>query len=91
MKIKMKNRLNEFVQSLEEHIQCKPRLALSKVAAYFSSITFIIFDVIGQTGKNCSLTPSLYHMPNIAIEETHTDIYFVIDPVIRKATRTVSS
>ena len=90
MKIDIKNRLNEFHQPLEEHIQRKLRLALSKVAAYISSITFIISDVIGQSEKHCSLTLSLYHMPNIVIEETHADIYFVIDRVIQKATRTVS-
>lgn len=93
MKIDIQNRLIDLEQSIEEHIQRKLRLALSKVAAYISSITFIISDAIGQSGKvekHCSLTLSLYHMPNIVIKETHADLYFVIDRVIQKATRTVS-
>ncbi|MCW8834107.1 MAG: HPF/RaiA family ribosome-associated protein [Colwellia sp.] len=93
MKIDIQNRLIEIEQSIEELIQRKLRLALSKMDAYISSITFIISDAIGQNGnveKHCSLTLSLYRMPNIVIEETHADLYFVIDRVIQKAARTLS-
>ena len=93
MKINIQNHLIEIEQSIEVHIQRKLRLALSRVAAYISSITFIISDAIGQNGKvekHCSLTLSLYRMSNIVIEETHADLHFVIDRVIQKATRTVS-
>jgi ribosome-associated translation inhibitor RaiA len=92
VKIDIQNRLNECDQSIEENIQRKLRLALTKIAAYISSITFIISDVIGLNGKtetHCSLTLSLYQMPNVVIDETHADLYFVIDRVIQKATRTV--
>ena len=93
MKIDIQNRLIELEQSIEVHIQRKLRLALSKMAAYISSITFIISDVMSQNGKyekHCSLTLSLYRMSNIVIEETQADLYFVIDRVIQKAARTVS-
>lgn len=93
MKIDIQNCLSEVDQSIAEDIQRRLRLALSKMTAYISSITFVISDVIGVNGKiekHCSLTLSLYHMPNIVIEETHADLYFVIDRVIHKATRTVS-
>ncbi len=91
MKIDIQNCLIELEESIEELIQRKLRLALSNVAAYVSSITFIISDADGQNGKvekHCSLTLSLYHMPNIVIEETHADLNFAIDRVIQKATRT---
>lgn len=93
MKIDIRNCLSEFDELIEEDIQRRLRLALSKMAAYISSITFIISDVIGlndKTEKHCSLTLSLYHMPNIVIEETQVDVYFVIDRVIQKATRSLS-
>lgn len=93
MKIDIQNRLTEQEQLIEVHIQQKLRLALSKMAAYISSITFILFDAIDQNGqveKHCSLTLSLYRMPNIVIEETQVDLYFVIDRVIQKATRSLS-
>lgn len=93
MKIDVQNCLSEIDQSINEHIQRRLRLALSKMAAYISSITFIISDVIDQndkTKKHCSLTLSLYRMPNIVIEETQADLYFVIDRVIQKATRSLS-
>lgn len=93
MKIDIANHLTELDQSIEELIQRRLRLALSKVAAYISSITFTISDVIDQNGKtekHCSLTLSLHHMPNIVIEETQIDLYFVIDRVIQKATRTLT-
>lgn len=93
MKIDIQNCLSEFDQSIEEHIQRALRLALSKMAANISSITFTISDVIDQNGKtekHCSLKLSLYHVPNIVIEETQVDLYFVIDRVIQKATRTLS-
>jgi ribosome-associated translation inhibitor RaiA len=92
MKIDIQNRLTEIEQSLEVQIQRKLRLALSKAAAYISSITLIISDDIDQNGKaemHCLLTLSLYRMPNIVIEENHADLNFVIDRVIQKATRTV--
>ncbi|XPF93563.1 HPF/RaiA family ribosome-associated protein [Colwellia sp. RE-S-Sl-9] len=92
MKIDIQNRLTEEEQSMEVHIQQKLRLALSKMASYISSITFILSDVVqnGKVEKHCSLTLSLYRMPNIVIEETQTDLYFVIDRVIQKATRSLS-
>ncbi len=93
MKIDIQNCLTELDQSLEEDIQRRLRLALSKMAAYISSITFIISDAIdpnGKVEKHCFLTISLYRMPNIVIEETQADLYFVIDRVIHKATRTLS-
>jgi ribosome-associated translation inhibitor RaiA len=93
MKIVLQNCLNDFDHSIEENIQRKLRLALSKMAAYISSITFMISDVIGlygKTEKHCSLTLSLYRMPKIVIEETNADINFAIDRVIQKATRSLS-
>lgn len=45
-------------------------------------------DQNGKYDKHCSLTISLYSLPNIVIEETQPDLYFVIDRVIQKATRT---
>lgn len=93
MKIDIQNRLSEYDQSIDEHIQRKLRLALSKGAAYISSITFTLSDVIdesGKTEKHCSLKLSLYHMTNIVKEETQGNLYFVIDRVIQKATRTLS-
>ena len=93
MKIDIQNCLSELDQSIEEDIQLKLRLALSKMAAYISCITFIISENIspnGNTEKHCSLTWSLYRMPNIVIEETQVDLYFVIDRVIQKATRSLS-
>ena len=93
MKIDIQNRLSEVEKSLEYDIQRRLRLALSKVAPYISSITFVISDAIGpdsKAEKHCSLTLSLYHMPNIVIEETQVDLYFVIDRVIQKATRSLS-
>ncbi|UUO25157.1 hypothetical protein FGD67_19540 [Colwellia sp. M166] len=93
MKIDIQNCLSELDQSIEEDIQLKLRLALSKMAAYISCITFIISENIspnGNTEKHCSLTLSLYRMPNIVIEETQVDLYFVIDRVIQKATRSLS-
>ena len=93
MKIDIQNHLIEFDQSIEVHIQQKLRLALSKTAAYISTITFVISDVIDNNGKvekHCSLTLSLNRMPNIVIEETQVDLYFVIDRVIQKATRSLS-
>lgn len=93
MKIDIQNCLSEIDQSLEEHIQRVLRLALSKMASYILSINFTISDVIdqdGKTEKHCSLTLSLYHMPNIVTEETHADLYFVIDRVIQKASRALS-
>ncbi|MEW6996925.1 HPF/RaiA family ribosome-associated protein [Colwelliaceae bacterium BS250] len=93
MKIDIQNRLSEVEKSLEYDIQRRLRLALSKVAPYISSITFVISDSIGpdsKAEKHCSLTLSLYNMPNIVIEETQVDLYFVIDRVIQKATRSLS-
>jgi ribosome-associated translation inhibitor RaiA len=93
MKIDIQNCLTELDQTIEERIQRRLRLALSKVDAYISSITVIISDVIGLNGKtekHCLLTLTLYRMPNIVIEETHADLYFVIDRVIQKAARTIS-
>jgi len=93
MKIDIQNCLSELDQSIEEDIQRKLRLALSKMTAYISCITFIISENIspnGKTEKHCSLTLSLYRMPNIVIEETQVDLYFVIDRVIQKATRSLS-
>lgn len=90
MKIDIQNRLIELEESIEELIQRKLRLALSKVAACVSSITFVVSELVSQNGKVekcCSLTLSLYHMPNIVIEETHADLNFAIDRVIQKATR----
>jgi hypothetical protein len=83
--------LSKLDHSTEEYIQRKPKLALSKMAAYISSITFIISDVIGLNGKtkkHCSLT--LSRIQNTVIEETHADFNFVIDRVIQKINRSVS-
>jgi hypothetical protein len=52
MKIDIQNRLTEIEQSLEVQIQRKLRLALSKAAAYISSITLIISDDIDKNGKS---------------------------------------
>lgn len=93
MKINIQNDLNDSDKSLEEDIQRKLRLALSKVATNISSITFSVSDVIGQSGKydnQCSIVISLHNMANIVIEETQPDLYFCIDRVIQKATRTIS-
>ena len=93
MKIDIQNRLSEQEESTQEHIQRKLRLALSKIAAYVSSITFTISDGGLQNDKvekHCSLTLVLYNMPNIVVEETHADINFAIDRVIQKATRTAT-
>ncbi|WP_440873789.1 hypothetical protein [Thalassotalea sp. PLHSN55] len=93
MKIAIENGLTEYDSSMEEHIQRKLRLALSKMAANISTITFTINEVVDQQGqveKHCLLLLSLYQMPNIAIEETQADLAFVIDRVIQKATRALS-
>ena len=93
MKIHVQNCLNEQDQSIEDHIKRRLRLGLSKVAANISSITFSLSGVIGLDGKNenyCLLTLSPYQLPNIVIEETQPDLYFCIDRVIQKATRTVA-
>ncbi len=93
MKIAIENNLSELDPSIEEHIQRKLRLALSKMAANISAITFTLSDVVDQNGKtekHCLLTLSLYRMPNIVTEETQVDLCFVIDRVIQKATRTLT-
>lgn len=93
MKIDIQNHLIEIEQSLDVHIQRSLRLAFSKMAAYISSITFILSDVVdqdGKTKKHCLLTLTLYRMPTIVIEETHVDLHFVINRVIQKATRIVT-
>jgi len=70
MKIEVQNGLTEFDKSIDELIQRRLRLALSKMS-----------------DKYCSLTLSLYNIPNIVTEETQVDLLFVIDRVIQKATR----
>lgn len=93
MKITIQNGLNEFDHSIEEHIHRKLRLELSKMAANISTISFVISEAIGiggETENHCSLTLSLYGMPNLVIEETNADLYFAIDRVIQKTTRSLS-
>lgn len=93
MKIDIQICLSGLDQSIEQDIQRKLRLALSKMAANISSITFIVSENIDSNGKNekhCLLTLSLYRMTNIVIEERQADLHFVIDRVIQKAARSLS-
>lgn len=93
MKIDIQNNLVEIDQALEANIQRKIRLALSKMESNISSITVKISDVEGRNGsfdKYCSLTISLYDIPDIVVGEIQTDLQCAIDRVTQKAARNVA-
>jgi ribosome-associated translation inhibitor RaiA len=93
MKIDIQNSLAELDQTIAVHIQRRLRLALSKMEANISSITFKVSEVVGRNGKldkYCSLSISLYGKSDIVVEEIQTDLHDAIDRVIQKAARNVA-
>lgn len=82
----------ELEKEVEEHIQRQLELALSRTAPYITGIS-ITLSITTNTGskqdKHCLLKLSVTDLPDIIIEDTQNDLFYVIDRAIQKAHRTM--
>jgi len=72
----------DLEKELSKHIQRKFELSLSKVAPYISAVSITLSettDVNTPSDKHCLLKLSLINLPDMVIEDTQTDIYYVIE------------
>lgn len=81
-----------LAQDLKTYIQRKLELALTRVAPYITEITISLHnvsDIDGNINRHCKFTLSVLNQPDIIIEDTQSDLYYVIDRSIHKAARTM--
>ena len=85
-------------KAIEAHIKRKIKLALSRVEPIISSISISLSDVFAKpttTSNNsiaatrCCLTIIIGSSTSIKVEDTEIDLYYAIDRVIQKASRSI--
>jgi ribosome-associated translation inhibitor RaiA len=90
MQVNIKFKKIEFEKDIEEHIQRKLALALSRTAPYITAVSITLsktVDVKNKPDKHCLLKLSVIDSPDVVIEDTQNDLYYVIDRAIQKAHR----
>jgi len=90
MQVNIKLSIVELDKELERLIQRKLEYAFSRTAHYISSIV-ITLSKANRGAKNsevhCSLKMSIIGSKDIVVEDTQSDLYYVIDRAIQKAQR----
>jgi len=90
MEVDIKLSIVELDKELEALIQRKLEYAFSRTAHYISSIS-ITLSKRGKDAKHndvhCLLKISIIDSQDIVIEDTQSDLYYVIDRAIQKAQR----
>lgn len=80
-------------ESTHEHIHRKLKLALSRMEPFIETISVHLSNVADSSNgnnKQCCLKISLTHKPDIIIEDIQTDLPYVIDRAIQKASRIIN-
>lgn len=82
----------ELGEAIETHIQRKLHIALSRMVSYITTISISISDVneLEACGdKYCRVQISSTEFDDIIIEDTQIDLFYVIDRVIQRASRSL--
>jgi len=89
----------ELDKALEAHIERKLKLALSNMEPLITAITISLSDVIKKNdvsgikevvATRCGIQVSIENIPAIQVIDIQSDLYYAIDRVIRKASRTIA-
>jgi len=92
MKIDIQSCDVELGKAIETHIQRKLQIALSRMEPYITDISISISDVDGMKAgghRHCRMQISSTEFEDIIIEDTQLDLFYVIDRVIHRASRSL--
>lgn len=92
MLIDIQARSFPLTNALRTHIKRRLGFALSNRNNCIQRIVVRLSDINGPRGgadKCCHIQLVLAQLPDVVIENTHTDLYFAIDRAVEKACRTV--
>ena len=93
MKIEVSSSDIDVDEATAVTIRRKLRIALTRMESHITSISMHLSKVSSsETGneKHCLLKVSLVEKPDAIIEDIQSDLSFVIDRVIQKASRHIS-
>lgn len=99
MKVSIQSSQVGLDKAIEAHIQRKLKLALTRMEPYITAISINLSDVVNQpindgdkevSVTRCCLQIAIANLPALEVEDTQTDLYFAIDRVIQKASRTMA-
>jgi len=89
----------ELDKALEVHIERKLRLALSNMEPLITAVTISLSDVVRNNAVSgieevvatqCGIQVSIENIPAIEVVDIQSDLYYAIDRVIQKASRTMT-
>lgn len=94
MRVDIQFKQIELEKEIKEHIRRQLELALSRTAPYITGISITLSitttaDIENKQDKHCLLKLSVIDSPDIVIEDTQNDLFYVIDRAIQKAQRTM--
>lgn len=94
MQVDISLSLVELDKEVKIYIQRKLEIALSRTALYITAISIVLSKKRSSESENendihCILTLSIIDSPEVVIEDTQSNLYYVIDRAIQKAKRTM--
>jgi len=83
----------ELDKELKIYIQRKLELTLFRTAAYISAISITLDKNpaanLSSEDIHCLLKISIVDLPDVVIDDTQSDLYYVIDRAMQKAQRSI--
>ncbi|PCH94556.1 MAG: hypothetical protein COB83_11185 [Gammaproteobacteria bacterium] len=92
MQVDISLSLVELDKEVKIYIQRKLEIALSRTSLYITAISIVLSKKRSSENENdihCILTLSIIDSPEVVIEDTQSNLYYVIDRAIQKAKRTM--
>lgn len=83
----------ELNKAIETHIQRKIQMAFSRMEAFINTVSISIVEIDAETeaNKHCRIQISGAGLEDIIVEDTQMDIFYVIDRVIQRASRSLNT
>ncbi len=81
-----------MTDTLDEHVRVRLHFALDRIGDRIRRVEVRMSDINGPRGgadKRCQVQVHLDAMPDVVIEDTHTDLYAAIDRAADRASRAV--